>query len=458
LVQDDKYDLVIIAPSKFSDEIQPLIEHKNSYNVRTILVTTEEIYASYDGRDQPEQIKYFIKDAIEKWNISYVLLVGGMKSLLFGTRRDDCNQGSKDWYLPVRYTNLVEFQGLSDPGYISDLYYADIYKADGSFEDWDSDGDGIFAEWTRYVGGKDILDLYPDVYVGRLPCRNRAEVRVMVNKIIHYEKKTSTSDPWFKTMVVVGGDSFDDSPYGTDYYEGEIANQKALDYMSGFEPIKLWASHKDTGEPVPSPSDIIKAVTSGCGFLYFEGHGNPTSWDTHWPHDYRWNNSCGGISIYHMPMLFNGGKLPVCVVGGCHNSEFNVTTLCFLNYWLHKSGWVYYPTPECWSWWLTRKAGGGSIATIGNTGLGYGTVGNFGDLDGDGVDDPDCVERLGGYIERQFWKAYGEDGVSVLGETWGQAVTEYLKTFPGMDYQADCKTVQEWLLIGDPSLQIGGYS
>jgi hypothetical protein len=452
----DKYKMVIIAPLKFSDELQPLVEHKNNHNMTTKLVTVEEIYGNYTGRDQPEQIKYFIKDAKEKWGIKYVLLVGGMKSLLFGTRRDDCNQGSKDWYVPVRYTNLVEM-GLHDPGYISDLYYADIYKYENGkpvFDNWDSNGNDIFAEWKGF-GKKDILDLYPDVYVGRLPCRNNYEVKIMVDKIISYE--SSAADPsWFKKMVVVGSDTFDDVS-STNYYEGEVETQKALDYMTGFDPVRIWGSNRDTGGLVPEPRDITRTITSGCGFLYFSGHGSPSRWNTYWPEAFD-EPRAGGLWIYHMPRILNHEKLPVCVVGGCHNSQFNVTALCFLNFWFHKTGWVYIPTPECWSWLLTRKIGGGSIATIGNTGLGYGTVGEHGDLDGDGINDPDCVEWLGGYIERQFWKAYGEDGVDILGETWGQAVTEYLKTFPGMEEQADCKTVQEWILLGDPSLQIGGYS
>ncbi|MCK4416134.1 MAG: peptidase C25, partial [Thermoplasmatales archaeon] len=41
----DEYDLVVIAPSKFEQALQPLIEHKNSKGMNTSLKTTEEIYA-----------------------------------------------------------------------------------------------------------------------------------------------------------------------------------------------------------------------------------------------------------------------------------------------------------------------------------------------------------------------------------------------------------------------------
>ena len=113
--------------------------------------------------------------------------------------------------------------------------------------------------------------------------------------------------------------------------------------------------------------------------------------------------------------------------------------------------------PECFGWWLTRKNGGGSIATMGNTGLGYGSTGEHGDLDGDGVNLPDTLEAVGGYQELCFFKTYAE-GKNILGEVWGGAQKKYLDAFPGMDDQIDCKTVEQWPIFGDPSLKIGGYS
>ena len=47
---NDEYDLLIISPQKFTDELKPLIDHKNSYNVRTMIFTTEDIYNTYEKR------------------------------------------------------------------------------------------------------------------------------------------------------------------------------------------------------------------------------------------------------------------------------------------------------------------------------------------------------------------------------------------------------------------------
>jgi len=212
--KDSIYDLVIITPSKFSGEVQRLVDHKNLFGINTTLKTTESIYEEYPFtayRDNAEKIKFFIKDAIEEFGITYVLLFGGLKSILFGNYKDDINHGSKGWYVPVRFSNF-QWDGAQtynftsgEPGFLCDLYYADIYKEGGEFDDWDSNGNDIFAEWEG--DHLDELDLYPDVAIGRLAVRNAKEAKDVVNKIINYEKQPA--DPsWFKRMISISGDGF----------------------------------------------------------------------------------------------------------------------------------------------------------------------------------------------------------------------------------------------------------
>jgi hypothetical protein len=457
--ENSAYDMVIIAPLMFSADLQELIDHKNSYGMNTILKTTEEIYSEFSGVDKPEQIKYFIKDAIESWNIKFVLLVGGLKSPLFGIPKDDQNQGTRDWHVPVRYTNHESMDDVYDPGFISDLYYADIYDGEGEFSSWDSNGDGVFAKWKENSPmGIDTLDFYPDVYVGRLPCRNSYELNIMVNKIINYEKEPADSS-WYNKIVAIAGDSHDDSE---GYIEGELICDKILEtYMTNFTPTKLYASNKEVSSVyTPVTSNIMREISAGCGHLLFDGHANPYSWTTHWPGEFdSMIKPDGGIDIHHFPMLRNSDKLPVCVVGGCHTAQFNVSFLVALNDRDNsKHMWTYgFPALECFNWWLTRKVGGGAIASIGNTGLGIGWVGGESDLNGDGVAEPVCMEGLGGYQQILFYKSFVENGSDFLGEAWGGAHSQYLNAFPGMDAFVDSKTVEQWVIIGDPSLKIGGY-
>jgi len=441
LLTNDVYDLVIIAPSAFSDALQPLVEHKEKYGVRTLLVTLDEIYGgnyfTVQGNNDAEKIKYFIKDSIEEWGVKYVMLVGGLTSLISG----------QNWYIPVVY---VHNDDGSEPQYISDLYYADIYDAGGNFSSWDSNGNGIYGEWR--FGGKDDVDGYPDVYVGRLACRNVNEVNTVVNKIITYE--SGAADPsWFKRLILVGGDTFNDID-SYNYLEGEVATQQTADYLQdkGFEPVKLWWSEGNLKQ-----SNVVSEIDKGAGFLHFSGHGSPGMWMakdfTEDPH----GKYILGLDVYHMPLLSNEGKCPVTVIGGCHNSMFNATFVdstkgCINSLLGGTLTWYWMPIPESFGWWIV-KAKGGAIASFGCTGLGYGTIGDSND---DGI--PDCIQYLLGWLEVHFFEQYGQENVDILGEMWGNAITGYVNLFPPMDDKTDLKTIEEWAFLGDPSLKIGGYS
>jgi len=423
------FDLLIITPEIFENKLQTLVEHKNNLDIKTKLVTTEKVYDEmfWFGRDKAEKIKYFIKTALDEWNIKYVLLVGGRQDQSF----------MESWFIPVRYSFLERKYGdYPERKFISDLYYADIYDAEGNFSSWDDDNDGIFSEWPDNDIASDIPDLYPDVSVGRLPCRNNRDVEIIVNKIIDYETGLF-SDSWFKNMVVVAGDTYTNK---TQYIDGEVYTQMAIDNMPGFNPVKLWTSDGS----LSNSWDTVKTINKGCGFIFFSGHGNPASWATHPPNDETvWID---GMKLRYMPFLFNKNKLPICITGsGCFNNMFNVS---FLNH-----PFSVYPIPKCWGEGMTFNAHGGSIATIGSTAFSY--------------ESPDINSNRGGieWLDIQFFKEYGINDIDVLGECWSDTISAFLDNFSinWMDnsYDGDAlivKNVQQWLLIGDPSLKIGGYN
>jgi len=460
LKSEPQYDLVIITPRKFRLLLIPLMSHKNKKGVSTKIVTTESIYFKNKGRDKQEEIKLFIKDAIEKWNITYVLLVGGRLGL--GYR----------WGIPARYSNLEDRGGWNET-YVTDLYYSDIYRYNETsqeveFDDWDSNGNSIFAEWkwtwywnetegygywTWPVTSKDILDLYPDVYVGRLACRDTTEVFTVVRKIINYENK-AYDQSWFKHMIVAGGDTV---PYGDGIAEGEYENNYAAVRMEaiGFNVTRLWVTNGNLN----SSKDVINAVGKGAGFLYFSGHGSPIVWSTHPFENESWIDA---LWIDEMNNLKNRGKLPICVVGGCHNSQFDVALVNMIKGLLEK-GLMYFNwfddencfgklawLRRCWSWNLVRQKNGGSIATIGNTGLGWG-------VGGEG-----CIEGEDGFITSHFFEVYNttvqtDPDNCTLGFVHLQTISLYVQLFEPNSDEIDRKTVEQWALLGDPSLKIGGY-
>ncbi len=439
----DGYNFLIVAPSEFTMALQPLPTHKDSHGVRTILVSLDEIYNSnyftVQGRDDAEKVKYFIKNSIEEWGIKYVMLVGGRHGGFL----------KEKWWCPVRYSHL----GVSsdwEKCYLSDLYFADIYDSDGYFSSWDNNDNGIFGEWKGNKAEDSPIDLKPDAYVGRLACRSEKEVQTMVDKIITYEN-TAYKQPWFNKMVCIAGDTYPDdvNPEWVGY-EGEEGTQKAMDWMPGFDYVKLWTSDGTlTGK-----QDVIDAINLGCGFLFFDGHGNPMSWATHPPSDHEtWID---GLGVRDMSKLSNGNMYPVCIVGGCHNSQFNVSVINLLKIWQGRE-WINYLykgeiAMECWSWRLTHKINGGTIATLGYSALGY------------TKEDKNFTGEASEWLDTHFFWEYGTNETDILGEIWGNVIADYLDTYP-IDWNAyvesptaiDAKTAQEWILLGDPTLKVGGY-
>jgi hypothetical protein len=436
--------MLIIAPSKFKMYLKPLVCHKNNMGVKTRLVELKEVYERmfWEGRDGAEKIKYFIKNAVENWGITHVLLIGGIKDQ------------TSSWNIPVRYSRVVppDEQEYAEQSFLSDLYFADIYDGSGMFSSWDSNHDNIFSVWNETY--REEMDLYPDVYLGRLPCRNVKEVKIMVKKIIKYEKD-KCDDTWFKNLLLVAGDSYNDTNH---FNEGELISEKAIEYMPEFIPVRVYASQQDINRRT-----VNKAMNKGAGFAYFCGHGSPLSWSTHFPPDgTEWTT---GYELDDMMYLRNREKLPIVIVGGCHNGQFDVTMWNIikgiledgLRYFSLKSGnvgefWHSEWVPNCWAWWLTSKIGGGAIATIANTGLG-----THGEDDSDNNSIADYLEVLDGWLELRFLELYGIEDYDILGENHGDTLTGYLNRFLGDKAKMDVKMVQQWELFGDPSLKIGGY-
>jgi hypothetical protein len=433
----DQYELVIIAPEKFSDALQPLVTHKIDKGMVTKLVTRDDIcnsvYFPAEGRDCAEEMKYFIKNACEQWATKYVLLVGGRNG----------GVTEEKWWVPVRYS-LLNDDG--EGSYLTDLYFADLYDINGSFSSWDSNNNGIFAEWTTTQ--KDVLDMYPDVYVGRLPCTNVPQVKTIVKKIITYEKTTYGAE-WFKTFVGVAGDTYPDP--NDPYYEGELATNASFQQLEslGFDASMIWTSN---GRFTDADA-VIAEISKGCGFVHFSGHGNPLAWSTHPPRNETWVD---GPNAFEMKKLSNGDQQPVVIVGGCHNAQFNTSLYNILKGVL-EDGLSYFKStrpfgafwydewiPRCWAWAMTSQSRGGAIAVIANSGLGYGEPGEH------------TLTERGRHLEWLFFKAY-HDGEVNLGATHGTNLIYYMNEHPPMADQTDCKIAQEWVLLGDPSLLIGGY-
>lgn len=410
----NEYDLAIIAPQQFQSIIQDLVNHKNSNGINTIYKSTEEIYSEYQGRDAAEQIKYYIYEMVESFGIKNVLLIGNVD------------------LTPMRRADIKVYH---DTDILTDLYYADVLDALGQFSDWDSNNNDRFSEYNWDVGCIDQVDAYPDIHVGRLPCKNIEEVETVINKIITYETK-SAHEPWYNRMLLLAGDTFPN--HGV--IEGELVTSIIGEHMEqeGFELIKLWTS-KNTFKPM----NINKEINKGAGFISYSGHGYEQGFGTSPPNEDK-------RVEYYSPYLygmFNGDKLPVIFFDACSTTKLDFTVEDLLEWYPQPIPIFltliegepykmdsYYP---CFSWELVKKQNGGGIATIGATRVAFTGVGQ------------DGAHWGAGLLNTRFFEHY-TDGKS-LGELFTSCQIDYLNMV-GKEFI----TLEEFNLIGDPSLSLGG--
>jgi len=408
---DEEYVFIILTPSEFSDELGNLLDHKNSRNISTKLVTLDEIYSGnyfpVQGRDNPEKIKYFIKNAVENWGTNNVVLVGGKQKF------------------PVRETHIHATSKDSEI-FVSDLYYADIYDDKFNFSNWDTNENDIFGEydWSSSHDTDDV-DLYPDVYLGRLACVNDDEVTTCVNKIITYEETQAYTQDWFSNIVVIGGDSFPEDD--DEISEGEYVNDAVINIMDGFLSERLWASNGKLDSINPSGGSIItNSIDKGCGFIDFSGHGNTNIWATHPYNDHnKWlPTPLGGYLNTNIKKTLNGDKLPIIVTGACSVGKYNKDY-------------------DCFSWSFVSNPYGGGIGSFGATGLGWAYTGKW------------VTQGLIEKMSLNIFEAYKEQHAITFGELWVRAITNYISTdMEGTDY----KTIEEWQCFGDPTLAIASQS
>ncbi len=413
----DVYDLLIIAPSEFYDNLNLLVEHKNNCGVSTKLVKTEEI--SSPGRDKQEQIKYFIKESIENWDIKYVLLVGTKTKI------------------PVRYTYPMDLLYGKIP---TDLYYADIYDSNGSFSSWDSNNNDIFGENTRFYS--DEVDLYPDVSLGRLYCKDKSEVIDVVNKIISYEENLNKE--WFNNIIICGGNThynwkdyffINDPSYkkylgdGSPTYEGEYIGNKISEILVNFNSEKFYASSilpNSEYKNKLTKSNINNAINNGAGFVFLIGHGKPSIWFTYPPLvGFITMPFPRGYTTNQIKKLKNENKYPIIIFDACSCGDFKKSN-----------------KPIAWE--AVKLKSKGAIASFASTALTMGYPGTY------------CEKGFNNLIDLGIAQAIA-NGTEKAGDLLKSSINNYLNVvdFDNQFYSSNVYIVQIQELFGDPTLKLG---
>jgi len=153
-------EYIIITSAQIAPGFYPLLQWKNQKGLPTDMVFIEDILATSPGEDEPEQLRNYLIGAYNE----------GVRFVLLG--------GDED-VVPIRYLYPGNVNGRIPElrnQQLSDLYYADLTGV------WDVDNDGVYGESYN-----DEPDIYPELYVGRVPARTAADAEIWSNKAVKYE-------------------------------------------------------------------------------------------------------------------------------------------------------------------------------------------------------------------------------------------------------------------------------
>jgi hypothetical protein len=227
-------EYLIICLAAHADEYQVLKDWKTRKGVPAAIETLEDIEATYPGRDAAEQIRNCIQDYYLNQSTMWVVLtLSAPKARLRGC--------------------YCEVGGTVDGGIPCDLYFADL---DG---DWNSDDDAHWGETG------DDVDLYPDVYVGRLPANRGFQCSTIVHKILTYEGCYSTPADYQLDMLLMAeyADASTDCAVAKNMIDSESVPAR-------FDPItKLYQSSGNLNKTA-----AMSALNAGMGIVNHCGHGN----------------------------------------------------------------------------------------------------------------------------------------------------------------------------------------
>lgn len=290
-VDGSDVDMVIVTTPALSASFQTLATWKTKKGVTTVVKTTDWIDANYpQGHDLAESIRLFLKDAYTKWGTQYALFGG-----------DYLVVPPRDIY------NRFFFQGVGIP---SDQYYACL---EGN---WNADGDDLYGEGAYQAQPGDLVDLYPDLFVGRAPVQTVAEANTFVTKSTTYEKLIPASH--VKVHCV-----FAEVLFPQDWEYGDPPSSISLDGKSLAETLDAivdptWTRFKRYQSDNTQDRAICLAdLQAGRHLLTVVGHGDAFKFSVG-------NGLNPLIYVADVNALTNGNKLTYVVATACNPNQFDL--------------------------------------------------------------------------------------------------------------------------------------
>ena len=330
-------EYLIITSGEIAPGFYPFLKWKNQKGLPTDMVLIEDILASTGGIDPAEQLRNYLIQAYNE-GVRYVLL------------------GGSDDIVPIRYLypgNVSDNYPDLHHQHISDLYFADLTG------DWDADGDGVWGESYQ-----DQPDIYPELYVGRVPAWNAEHAFVWGNKAIIYEKNPGDGDPSYLTKALfICSDQMRDLNQ-----HNVLADMMPENFVTDASRLIEEPSGNDPAPTSPTAAYVVEVMQEGWGFISNLNHG-----------DYSWYSSKG---CYYNRYGWSGVWGDTVVWNGC-GALSNLTTFdqpavhysisCDLAALDFDTGIFRpppYPSPYCFAEAFMFEPGSG-VAFLGNTRWGW---------------------------------------------------------------------------------------
>ena len=234
---------LVITSDSLADGFQYYVDWKNQKGLPSRIVSIENILSSTEGVDPPEKLRNYLINAHEQ----------GVRWVLMG--------GDED-IIPIRYLYAGNADSTMPPAaamQIGDIYYSDLTG------NWDADSDGVWGETVH-----DQRDIYPEIYVGRVPVRNAAEAAIWSDKAVTYEKNPGAGDYSYldKALVICADEMRDLNQQNTVAYW--LSNNFTVDATRLIEE----PSGGSLTPTQPTGRQVIDVMQEGWGFITNLNHGD----------------------------------------------------------------------------------------------------------------------------------------------------------------------------------------
>ncbi|HMO14583.1 MAG TPA: C25 family cysteine peptidase, partial [Pirellulaceae bacterium] len=235
--QDAPVQMTIVGPRCWLSEMNTYSAARRP-DVVCHVVAWEDLVEAQPGTDEPEKIKRYLYEQWKQSKIDHVLLIGDAS------------------VMPVRYMVLDRVTPAAHDYafYASDLYYADLAKSDGGFENWNGVTEGFHGQYFGEVRGEkhktdpinyDQIDYRPEIGVGRWPVRTIEEFETIAGKSLEHERQIRARSTDSRTVGFISVDGWIDSRPSLDL---------AAEHLTGWTIEKRYYADRTRNDLTAPPS------------------------------------------------------------------------------------------------------------------------------------------------------------------------------------------------------------